>query len=71
MTDYTNIDIAIVAAIADGNRKFSEILDAVSPLVLAILGRGCDDYRVVDRRVQALRKSGRITWVGGRWSVTP
>lgn len=66
---YDELDTAIVKAIEHGARKFADIHAAVRELALphSLGQRGTD--RVVDRRLQALRKQRKITYWAGRWSV--
>ena len=68
-TDYTKLDEAIVRDIADGARGGftyrDKLLRIADPLAKprqygSLVDR--DGWRVIDRRLQALRKAGRITW---------
>lgn len=59
-TDYTELDAAILARIADGSNTFMsifarEVLDASRKLNGKV-----SDFRSVDRRLQAMRKAGKI-----------
>jgi hypothetical protein len=66
---YDDLDKAILKAIKDGKRQFYVINHAVEPLARPHTLRG-DSFRVVDRRLQALRKRGLIAFVAKEW-VSP
>ena len=57
MKDFTELDAAIIARIRGGYTRFYEIW----PLNA--------EMRVVDRRLQALRKKGLIACRGQKWYV--
>lgn len=64
-TDYTELDGAILAAIkADAPVTFASITLAVRSTAekLAHTERQGQAWRVVDRRLQALRKAGKIRY---------
>lgn len=62
-TDYTQLDTAILACMTcDHKVTFSEILDKVGPMAREF--HRDDHFRVIDRRLQALRKAGKLTWSG-------
>lgn len=63
---YDDLDGAILAAIDSGKRKFYIINAAVEKLSAPHAKDG-EYFRVVDRRLQALRKSGLIRYAGGEW----
>ena len=60
--DYTEFDKKLMSRIEDGVRtamRLSLVLEAdAKPMV----GRPGEEFRVVDRRLQALRKKGVIAW---------
>ena len=65
---YDALDAAIVKAIKDGKRQFYDIKTVVGELAKPHSLRG-DYFRVVDRRLQALRKRGRIAYIQREWYV--
>ena len=68
MKDFTAVDAAIVKAIQDGNQRFGDLFtDAVFKATTPLIARVADRDRLVDRRLQALRKRGVITYHGKRW----
>lgn len=76
VTDYKRLDAAIVAHIEkNGGSQFAELLRDLGSLAGSI-GPKCrfgypDGFRAIDRRLQALRKQGRITpsRKTGKWSI--
>ena len=59
--DYASLDAAIVKAIRDGADTF---------MVLVVrLGTMVGHWRLIDRRLQSLRKRGLIVYNNGRWSA--
>jgi hypothetical protein len=73
MIDYTLIDNAILAAIADGKRRHQLICNVKDVIIEAeaLCTPATKYYRVVDRRTQDLRKRGLISFnskIG--WSLT-
>ena len=68
-TDYTTLDIAILTAIKSGHTLAGEILNTSTVAKLcqqleADSGTGKQAFRFLDARLQALRKKGRITFLG-------
>lgn len=63
-TPYDEVDAAIIARIRSGMARFYEIWPGIAPH----LSRTKID-RLVDRRLQALRKKGKIGVQGQRWYV--
>jgi hypothetical protein len=55
---HDKLDEKIAEAIKHGNRRFADIL-----------GTTGGKYRAVDARLQALRRKGRIEFVGGQWRI--
>lgn len=67
MTDYTDFDDILIAKVAGGATSFTDLRGGP----LELLGNtiaGADrngnpqGWRVIDRRLQALRKAGRLTF---------
>jgi hypothetical protein len=76
MHDYTELDAAIVAQIKVGCGRFTEIsaalAEAAKPFVQDprnLSACPAPTWRVIDRRLQALRKRGTITYsrADGLW----
>ena len=65
---YDELDAAILQAIKDGKQKFFLIRAAVDELARPHSLRG-DSFRVVDRRLQALRNKRLITYWTGKWRI--
>lgn len=65
-TDYTTLDTAIVNVIGagcDGATSFNEILnsrDVSDRLSTIALNTGRDKFRILDGRLQSLRKRGQL-----------
>ncbi|KQP36102.1 hypothetical protein [Pseudorhodoferax sp. Leaf274] len=87
-TDYTALDVAIIAAICvAGHREFQDISRYArrhAEAIEAAENRGkppirhVEAWRIVDRRLQHLRKAGRISYTrqskanpNGGWVLTP
>lgn len=70
--DYTPLDAAIVAHITtSGGATFAELLRDLDTMAGSI-GPKCrlgkpDGFRAIDRRLQALRKAGRIRYTRTGW----
>lgn len=63
---FDAIDAALLGHLATGRRTFAELQSrAVMPLTEAAARRPGDGFRVVDRRLQALRKAGKVKFVRG------
>ena len=65
--DYTKLDSAIIEAIRGGKHDFTSlgsVVRAISePIAQQSPGRyGPEPWRIVDRRLQALRKAGKIAY---------
>jgi hypothetical protein len=71
--DYTRLDAEIIEQISDGKKNFTSIYIAVRMTVARMIestGKKSDEWRVVDRRLQSLRKAGRISYSGrGGWVI--
>lgn len=69
MSQFTDLDNAIVATVAAGVTTFAAINERVKNLA-APFGKGAHDtFRVTDRRLQALRKRGRLEFTSKEWRV--
>jgi hypothetical protein len=61
--DYTNLDSAILARVAKGCVSFTALSGSVSKESDALAKNDpAPAWRIVDRRLQALRKAGRIRY---------
>lgn len=68
---YAELDAAIVLAVQNGATTFSGLLTACSEHLCSEISRGpYTDNRMLDRRLQALRKAGRIKFAKGHWSIS-
>jgi len=65
---YHDLDAAILKAIKDGKRQFYVINAAVEELAKPHTLRG-DSFRIVNRRLQALRKRRLITYWMKDWRI--
>ncbi len=60
-TDYTDINKAIMAAILGGNTRAHAIETTCYAIALKMRSNATDTpMRVIDRRLQALRRAGKI-----------
>lgn len=72
---FETLDTLLVQRIARCPCTFTELQEpetmaAAEPLALADrFGVMAPTWRVLDRRLQALRKKGRIEFVKGRWCI--
>lgn len=72
MTDYTQMDELIISKIKSGSRTFSAIDggDVYEEAKRIAMVSGGESFRVIDRRLQALRKSGLIQYTTKeKWSA--
>ncbi|YCH23107.1 hypothetical protein M1D96_06280 [Pseudomonas sp. D1-3] len=80
VSEYAALDAAILQLIKDGTGQFYEI--ETHPSIRRLTGpmrevsykprKGfTDEFRFVDRRLQALRKAGRIGFASGKWRLMP
>lgn len=60
--DYTAFDKKMLALIADGTNTAAALTTALDADAKPLMNQPKDEFRVVDRRLQALRKKGVITW---------
>jgi hypothetical protein len=65
--DFTTLDCAIMTRIAEGACTFASINAAVEHLAEPHAGEPANTFRVVDRRLQALRKRGLIYFGKTKW----
>lgn len=75
MSKFAQIDGAILEAIAGGRDTFTALqtralMDQAAQLSKPDRYGDRPAWRVLDRRLQALRKAGRIQFVKGRWALT-
>ena len=70
-TDYTAIDSAILRAIGDGRVRASTIeVSAHVEAKAAVNGPNDSTMRVIDRRLQALKRAGQIRFESAAgWSI--
>lgn len=74
--DYTAFDAELIRLIKAGRDTFTQ-LDGHQPLAemakpFCLAKRGCypqPEWRVIDRRLQALRKAGQIKHSAGKWHI--
>lgn len=67
--DYSKLDAAILAQIAGGNCKARGLNSALDDLAREA-DRDSEEFRVIDRRLQALRKKGKIEFdTKNGWSL--
>lgn len=71
MKDFTTIDCAILSRIASGACTFTSINASVEHHAKPHAGPRGDTFRVVDRRLQSLRKRGIIHFDNTKWFITP
>lgn len=67
MSKYVDLDSAILTAIAGGIPTFHRITARVAHIAKPFGKGDHDTFRVVDRRLQALRKSGLIVFEKKGW----
>ena len=71
---FDAIDAALLDHLATGRRTFTGMQSrAIMALAEAASRRPGDGFRVVDRRLQALRKAGKVKFVrgsGAGWELT-
>lgn len=74
MSKYADLDEAIVRAVRAGHDEFYRLWPAVADCTRQVLARHgrtrwVEVDRVVDRRLQAIRKRGELRFENGRWVV--
>lgn len=60
--DYTEFDRKMLALIASGKVTAAALTAALEADAKPLMSRPKEEFRVVDRRLQALRKKGVIAW---------
>lgn len=60
--DYTEFDKKMLALIAAGTSTAAALTTALDADAKPLMNQPKDEFRVVDRRLQAMRKKGVITW---------
>ena len=72
--DYTDFDQKMLARIKSFPATAAALSIALDAEAKLLIKRPGEEFRVIDRRLQALRKNGVIAWerCGGRvvWTVT-
>ena len=70
MSKYTELDAKIIQSIARKKNTFIQISGAVRELSYALAEwTGQESFRIVDRRLQALRKAGKIVFSNKQWAI--
>ncbi len=71
MRKYNELDAAILLAINGGATDFGMLVRACGSHIEVATHKGgrYTDERMLDRRLQALRKRGLIRFKGGKWEV--
>lgn len=69
--DFSKFDETLMDAIARGNNT-ATLLDATSLTALAqqFCTPNREPWRVIDRRLQALRRAGKIEYINRAWRTT-
>lgn len=60
--DYIDFDKKMLTLIATGKNTAAALTTALDAEAKQLTSRPKEEFRVVDRRLQALRKKGLITW---------
>ena len=60
--DYVEFDKKMLALMAAGTNTAAALTKALGADAKLLMNQPKDEFRVVDRRLQALRKKGAITW---------
>jgi len=70
MSKYTELDAKIIQTIACGKCTFGLIHPSCLGLSFNLSrGTSTEPWRIVDRRLQALRKAGKIVFSKGQWAI--
>lgn len=66
---YAVLDDQIIKTIKAGKSTFNEIVKSCEQYTREHVTTSAEDWRIIDRRLQALRKAGKITFFRGlgRW----
>lgn len=70
VSDFTTLDCAIMTRIADSACTFASISANVAHLAAPLAKNPDQAFRVVDRRLQVLRKKGLIYFGNTKWFLT-
>ena len=60
--DYTDFDKKMLALIDAGTRTAAALTTALDEEAKPLMNQPKEEFRVIDRRLQAMRKKGLITW---------
>lgn len=66
MSKYERFDQKLLKLIGDGHSTVTELVDPMC-WDAAPFSLGQPIWRVIDRRLQALRKAGKIRYANGAW----
>ena len=72
--DYTDFDKKMLALIDAGTKTAAALTTALNAEAKPLMNQPNEEFRVIDRRLQALRKKGLIAWERRGalvvWSIT-
>lgn len=72
--DYTEFDKKLLELLDNGTNTAAALTKALDAQAKLLMSQPGDEFRVVDRRLQALRKKGLISWTrrgsSVLWSTT-
>lgn len=60
--DYTDFDKKMLALIDAGTKTAASLTTALDAEAKPLMNQPKEEFRVIDRRLQALRKKGTIAW---------
>jgi len=60
--DYTDFDKKLLALIDAGTKTAAALTTALDAEAKPLMNQPKEEFRVIDRRLQALRKKGVIAW---------
>lgn len=60
--DYSEFDKKLLELVDSGTNTAAALTTALDALAKPLMSQPGDEFRVVDRRLQALRKKGLISW---------
>ncbi len=69
MSKYTEFDAKLIHLVKNGATVFGHLVSELVTDAKPFVTHNSDASRVVDRRLQALRKAGRLVYSCGRWYV--
>lgn len=72
MQDYTNFDSQLLLLIGNGVSTFTQLTGRLEPLAIPFCkdSKNKSPGRVVDRRLQALRRAKKITYLRTGWALS-